>query len=494
LLSSTLCRHSAHRRQLLVRWEIAHCSSSVCQKAARRLVNHPSATANNNSRHSATSVPFVCSRHVEWTRQSPAYQSASAAAGPGRCPFSESAAIAAATATEQLLRAIILPRRYPHALSRPALTAGHSSSDSSSQKAAAPAMNNSGPTPMFIDSPPPSSRTTLPPIETQLDPNGRRGSITDPSMHVSSSVETYRNSNGSVRAPYPVYPPSSASRPHSIRDERPPTPDHSERRSVDSDSLHGGFDRHHSYVSDHPTHHSLSRKSSASGWSRVNGNGTETASLKGFDSRIAHLHLDSTTSLASTSTTASNRPPQSTASIHSSRAQQYIQDYDNPPHRRITPHLAPPISTTAPGTFADRYPQSKTYPYPHPNAPHPTPGYPYAFPDPSFETIREPPTSASSVGSQQALHYQRSLPGIHPIHEQSIRDAEMSGLMGQAPYSRSPELRVSHKLAERKRRKEMKDLFDELRDSLPVDKTLKTSKWEILSKGMVVLNEFNGSR
>lgn len=49
-----------------------------------------------------------------------------------------------------------------------------------------------------------------------------------------------------------------------------------------------------------------------------------------------------------------------------------------------------------------------------------------------------------------------------PSQEDGSADA-----MGTSPYARSPALKVSHKIAERKRRREMKELFDELRDSIP---------------------------
>ncbi|CAO3667072.1 unnamed protein product [Umbelopsis ramanniana] len=88
----------------------------------------------------------------------------------------------------------------------------------------------------------------------------------------------------------------------------------------------------------------------------------------------------------------------------------------------------------------------------------------------SLSMVSSPSGNLAGPGYQHHLHH----------HQDEIA----SQRRGSAPFSRSPELRVTHRLAERKRRREMRDLFDELRDVLPVDKSLKTSKWEILSRAV----------
>lgn len=242
---------------------------------------------------------------------------------------------------------------------------------------------------------------------------------------------------------------------------------------------------------------------------------------QGFnDMRIGNpayaTHNHSATSIQTTLSTQRNpRPGLESLSMHRISNGYQPSTERNPDPTPKAARTAPAITGPATSTIA--------------RAAEPTKGQAWAFPEDDLPRIgsngaqyhdSRRSSIADSLASSQFTSESRLPPGqrrldeagdytnrlsstsgeFPPVHHHSLQQRhsgeqhpeEGRAHAGSQPYSRTPESRQSHKLAERKRRTEMKELFDQLRDLMPQERGSKASKWEILTKGKRILQFYAG--
>lgn len=172
---------------------------------------------------------------------------------------------------------------------------------------------------------------------------------------------------------------------------------------------------------------------------------------------------------------------------------------------RVASRIAPPIveHPRSEGMFAAEPVRGQPWAFPDPDAPGIRPGSTISrrnsaassFTNSLYSDLNRPlPHGQQGMTSCEAKNCTYTdnaveLPDHHhhtsmPAHERiAVLKGDPDSPTNGTPYSRTPELRVTHKLAERKRRSEMKDCFEQLRIKLPAGQNNKSSKWETLARG-----------
>ncbi|KAJ2820978.1 hypothetical protein GGI24_004333 [Coemansia furcata] len=149
---------------------------------------------------------------------------------------------------------------------------------------------------------------------------------------------------------------------------------------------------------------------------------------------------------------------------------------------------SPPLRASDTATHQQHYQHYQQQPVPMISSP------PAPYNQHATSMSVSPLTMAANLAPSTQSNHQRELSVPELVEEDNMDyddNTPQNGMVddGSIDGGMSTEkIRTIHKLAERRRRREMKNLFDTLRKCLPIDKSVRLSKWEVLKKAIEVIS------